>query len=493
MQVVSTDVSARRSPRGSRTRLRPALVALALPIAIALVVAAAAARPVAADQLAGEAAEDASGQPRLLVLALDGVPYRLARQVWESGAFEGWPGPRPLVSTFPSMTNVAFTALLTPLGAQPVRGYEVRHYDPRKNKVRGGGFASKKKSFAWKNLFDRISRGNFAKARIYLTPRAMTRAETDKVAKLVLGSRKEFLLAHVAATDMLMHFRGEEATLEALRQVAESIDELMRRHEEERGRPLRVVLLSDHGNVAGKIEVIADPIRAALEAAGLRPSKKLKRSEDVVVAAYGLVGYASFYSDPANAEIIATSLIEVDGVAFSAWLSGEREISVLSAEGLARIRWRDAPAGRRLQYERKQGDPLGLRGALDELEAEGRLDSDGFASREDWFEKTATAEDPDGVGRLADALGGVWVANPATVLAGLQAGYACGVRSVRIGAWFKGGHLEATHGGLDRDSSWGFFMDSLPVEDYPPVLRMDRALALFAKQQIADRDTGNVP
>jgi len=82
---------------------------------------------------AAEAAPAAANEePRVLVVALDGVPYRLLRQARENGAFEGWPEARPLVSTFPSMTNVAFTAMLTPLGAEPVRGYEIRHYDPDK-------------------------------------------------------------------------------------------------------------------------------------------------------------------------------------------------------------------------------------------------------------------------------------------------------------------------------------------------------------------------
>jgi len=270
-------------------------------------------------------ADPTDAEPRVLVLALDGVPYRLLQQARENGAFEGWPEVRPLVSTFPSMTNVSFTAMLSHLGAERVRGYEVKHYDPDKNRVHGGGFASKKKSFAWKSLFDVISKGNYAKARIYVTPRSMARAELQKVAKVVLESPKSFLLAHVASTDMLMHFVGDSAALEALEEAAQSVDELRLRHVEERGRPLRVILLSDHGNTFGKVEIAVDSMTKVLESAGLRMSKKLKRQQDVVLAAYGVVGYAAFFSDPENAEVLATSLLQPDAIAFTARNLGENQ------------------------------------------------------------------------------------------------------------------------------------------------------------------------
>jgi len=63
--------------------------------------------------------------PRTLVLALDGLSYRTFESARTLGAFEGWPEAVPMVSTFPSVTNVAFTALLHRFGAEPAEGYEV--------------------------------------------------------------------------------------------------------------------------------------------------------------------------------------------------------------------------------------------------------------------------------------------------------------------------------------------------------------------------------
>ena len=48
--------------------------------------------------------------------------------------------------------------------------------------------------------------------------------------------------------------------------------------------------------------------------------------------------------------------------------------------------------------------------------------------------------------------------NPATVLLSLGPRYAWGMIPTRVGATLLGGQQEGTHGGLDRDSSFAFFL-----------------------------------
>jgi len=423
------------------------------------------------------AADDSS--PRVLVLALDGIPFRVVERARQDGAFEGWPETRRLISTFPSMTNVAFTAILSPLGAEPVKGYEVRHYDPDLNRIHGGGFASKKKTFAWKDRFDVISRGNLDKAGIYMTPKSKALSEFDDVEKMVLESKSDLMLAHVAATDMVMHFHGDDGTVKLLAEIAERLDDLRQRHLEERGRPLRTILLSDHGNTSGKVHVITG-LRDAIRQAGLDPTKKLAGPDDVVLVAYGVVGYTVLFSDPVHAETLAVAMSAVEGVALSAFRSGDHEITVLSAEGRATVSWRTGPGGRRLAYEPRQGDPLKLRAILESMTADGLVDSDGYAGEDDWFDSSALADYPDGATRLVDSLAGRWVHNSATVIVSMEPGHASGVRSVIVGSWFKGGRLEGTHGGLDLESSSAFLLDSDPTRQDGPVVRAERALAEFS-------------
>ena len=76
----------------------------------------------------------------------------------------------------------------------------------------------------------------------------------------------------------------------------------------------------------------------------------------------------------------------------------------------------------------------------------------------DWLRATALAENPDALHRLVEAFTGDHLSNHATVLFSMRPGRAWGWKSAKAGSWLRGGHLEGTHGGLDRGSSVGFFL-----------------------------------
>jgi hypothetical protein len=84
---------------------------------------------------------------------------------------------------------------------------------------------------------------------------------------------------------------------------------------------------------------------------------------------------------------------------------------------------------------------------------------------------------PDPLRRLVDSLDGTFVGNPATVIYSLDPGYAMGIWSAHVGVRIKGGHLEGTHGGLDRDSSLGFYLTNVPEAPEGPAVPAARALA----------------
>jgi hypothetical protein len=417
-----------------------------------------------------------SAAPRTLVIALDGVPYRVVEQARQQGAFEGWPETRPLVSTFPSMTNVGFTAILEPLGARPIGGYERRYYDAELNKVWGSGQAASKKTvFAWTEYFQVKSRSYYDKARIYLAPRSKSLGELGDVEALALEAPTELMLAHVAATDSLTHLRGDEATVEVVVEMSRRIEALRRDHEQRHGRPLRIVLLSDHGNTTGKVSTVRG-IRDLLREAGLRPAKKLERPDDVVPVTYGVVGYGTLFLRPEHAEAAARAVLGHPGVQLAAWVSGAEEIRLAGPGGEAVIRWRDEGETRRLSYRDTVDDPLLLSEIVSGMEQDGLLDAKGYASAEAWFDTTASHEFPDPLTRIVDSITGTYVTNAATVIFSLAPGWGWGVPSARFGASMVGGKLEATHGGLDRESTWGFFLRSDPYPDTAAAVRADLAL-----------------
>ncbi len=414
--------------------------------------------------------------PRVVIISLDGVPFRTIEMAREQGAFGGWPTAVPLVSTFPSMTNVAFAAVYRPFGLGPISGYEMLHFDGDKNDTVGGGpVGYKKNAYGWRDYYHVMSRTTWQKRGTYFYPNRKVANTMEKLAQEVLQTDREVVVAHVGTTDPLAHFRGDDRVVQALLAISEALDDLRRRHREERDRELTFVLLSDHGNTSTKVR-FDDGIRDRLRDAGLRVNDSLKQPRDVVTPTYGVVSFGALFTAPENAETAARAVVGHNGINLGAWISEPGRIRVISAEHEAEIRWAGAYGARRIGYFPVDGDPLLLLPAVQRLREANAFDEDGLAGENLWFAESALEEFPDAPRRLIDGLEGTFVAHEATVLLSFEEGYAWGVFPARLAAHMLGG-LIGTHGGLDRVSSLGFFLTD--AEDYPegPAVRADRALA----------------
>jgi hypothetical protein len=300
-----------------------------------------------------------------------------------------------------------------------------------------------------------------------------------KVQEFAIEQPDEIMLALVSATDALTHFQGDAAIVRSLLEISEGIDEMRRLHLDRHGRELQLVMFSDHGNAEEKVRRTGG-FKQALRDAGLRPAKRLESPDQVVTVTYGMVGYGVLYVDQSNAERAARAMLGDRSVALAAWRVGDDELRLVTKSGEASIRWRDRPSRRELAYTSLRGDPLSMLETQNWMRAAGVMDDEGFASRDDWFEWRAFAEYPDAVSRLVDSLDGAWVSNSASVIFSLEPGYGWGVKAAQVGAWLRAGPLDATHGSLDRESSWGFFMTSDTDIETPRAVRADRALARWA-------------
>src|SRR5260370_31498817 len=76
-----------------------------------------------------------SSRPRRLLLCLDGVPHELIEAARSRGLFETFGAPTRLLSPFPTMTNVALSAMFR---ATPPAGYESLYFDRNARELRGG-------------------------------------------------------------------------------------------------------------------------------------------------------------------------------------------------------------------------------------------------------------------------------------------------------------------------------------------------------------------
>jgi hypothetical protein len=405
-----------------------------------------------------ECVPGSSEASRTFVLALDGVPFRVVERAREQGAFAGWPATSRLIAPFPSVTNVSFSEMLQPAGVGPAPGYEFSHFDRERNaKVNSSPFHYSERSFAWRDEFDAIGRTLGSKLAIYTHPRKKAKRELAEAEKALFESSEDLVLAHVGSTDALQHLRGDEATLQLLMQLDEWIPRLRRLHEERLDRPLRIVLLSDHGNTSGKIDG-ARGFKRRLRKAGLNVAGSLETDKDVVTTTFGVVSYGALFLAPEQAERAARAVADHQAVAFAVWSSGPRELSLVSVEGNATIHWRDRRGRREFAYRTLDGDPLKLEPIVSSLAVESLLDADGFADGRDWLLHSASADYPDAPYRLVESLTGDHLVNHASVLFSLRPGRSWGWKSAKAGSWLRGGHLEGTHGGLDHDSSAGFFL-----------------------------------
>jgi hypothetical protein len=412
---------------------------------------------------------------RTLALAVDAVSWRVALQAVSAGGFTGWTRPTALVSPFPSLTHVAFARLFEPFGSGPANGYEVRYFDSDANRMAGGNPLTYRSDVPpWGELFDSPRHGVAAKAVNYVSsPRAVL-AEFDAVAAEALESSRDVMLMYIGATDGVAHLYEDDGLVEVMLALDIRLAELQEQHRSRRGGPLRVVLFSDHG--CGRAPVrYAESLRRLLGEAGLAVVERLDGPGDIVAPMFGIVNYgALFAGSPGAAASAAQAAASHPAVDLSAYAE-EGGVIVLTCQGRARIEQREGPDGRWFRYAPSGADVLACADAARRLAETGRVDANGFAHEDDWFELTWQGSYPDPLRRLVDALTGDRVASRADVLLSLDPGRSWGWRSAYAGSRFRGG-LKGTHGGLDRGSSLGFLMVNEDGADLPRAVPAHRAL-----------------
>jgi len=410
------------------------------------------------------AATSAAERPRLLVIAIEAIPYDAAA-LWtdpertDPPLFGGLAGPVPVVSTFPSTSSLAFTGMFAPLGLPPAPGYEVRWFDRAAGRLRGGGPVSvRRRPFGWKSVFDYEIEGLGRKGIGYGWPDRYAPREIDRMLAAFRASDADPFFGYLSLPDALAHHGGPDALLAALRHLDRGLDAA--RAAEPRG--LSVVIFSDHGVAGGeRLANVRRAVRRALRAAGLRIHRRLRRPGDVVLIPYGLLSSLIAFTRPGGERAAAAALAGAPGVELCAHPAGEGRWAVLGGGGEAAIERR---ADGRYRYLALTGDPLGYepiaRALARERAGAGGDPDGGWHPAEAWLAASLDARFPDAPRRIAT--GFELVANPASVLCSLAPGHSYGSAWTELGARVSLGGLRWTHGGLRRGDSLGFVMTDLP-------------------------------
>ena len=398
-------------------------------------------------------------RPRRLLLCLDGVPHRLIGEAKTRGLFDSFGPPTRLLSPFPTMTNVALSAML---GASPPQGYESLYFDRKAGELRGGI-----RKYLGRRTPDKIPSSYMDdldyqeplpfEFLIYVAPEKVWRTDMQRFReRFRTAPQTRDYFAFLKATDGLLHAQGPSRLAVAL----ESLDRILREIQQYCGDETEIVMFSDHGmNLEENRRV---DLATNLRRQGYRVVSRFSdaREREVSVPAFGLCSYAAAYcGDPGVVPDVARALVEVEGVDFVVYKNGN-EVALKSSRGDAGIERSENS----FRYTATSGDPLELQ----------NLDHQDFVSDEAWFEETKAHRYPDALANIHASLFSPRVKQTADILISLRDGYYYG--------WSPFGRfvrLAATHGNALQSSSNAFVMST--HRELPAFVRADEAKAILRK------------
>lgn len=414
-------------------------------------------------------AQSGPGQtrPRRLLLCLDGVPHALIESAKNRGLFDSFGNPTRLLSPFPTMTNVALSAMF---GASPPAGYESLYFDRGAKRLLGGV-----RKYVGRRTPDKIPSSYMDtldyqeplafEFLIYVAPETVWRADMRRFhERFRAAPQTRDYFAFLKATDGLLHAQGPERLNVAL----ESLDKIINDIRSFCGSETEIVLFSDHGMNLEENKRVG--VVAHLQRKNLNVTSELTNgSRAVSIPAFGLCSYIAVYC--ADGDLIpetAEALIEVPGVDFVVFRDGARVV-LKSSRGAARIERTEPDA---YKYLATGGDPLELHTTIQNLQHEHKINDQGFVTAQDWFEKTNKHRYPNAVVNLHKSLCTPRVQHTADILVSLHDGYYYG--------WSPFGkfvRLAATHGNALASSSNAFLMST--YRSFPECVRADDAKPLL--------------
>jgi hypothetical protein len=382
---------------------------------------------------ARESALSADGLPQRLVLALDGIPYDVFADLQKQGHFAGFGPAARMVSTFPSLSDVAFAEIG---GEEPPEGYQNMRFDPQRNRVVGNTLASLSSRQHPSLIADSENHSSVHRMVGYMAAYNMAVHDLRQIARDLLLSDKQTYVAYLEQSDAVLHVEGRPGAERFLLQVDAVLQDLQKRVRERSGRELLVDIVSDHGSTMVKGQVL--PIEKVLRQCDFRRGNRLGDSRQVAYSLAGIIGSVAITTAPEHVDEAARCLAAADGVDLVAVDRGD-SVGVLNAQGEAQLRPLDANLAR-YEYRVLRGDPLGL---VPDAIAPATREFDEAAL----FQATRDSARPDPIDRLWRAF------QPSPILVSLADGREAGNSSVRALARVRG--RAGTHGSMTRLASLG--------------------------------------
>ena len=385
------------------------------------------------------------GVPLRLVLALDGIPFDLFREAQEKGCFASFGSASRMVSTFPSLSDVAFSAIG---GTEPPDGYQIMRFDRETGRVVGNTMGALGGAEHAHLPADSRVHGTWHRMMGYMVSARMAMHDLNLIEEDMLASDKATFVGYLEDTDMLMHVHGHDEGLVFLERLDVSLNDLCAEVRTRTGRDLAIDIVSDHGSTMQRGRVVG--VEKVLGECGFSRAKRLETDDDVAYSLAGIIGSVAITSAPGEADEIAVCLAPAEGVDLVAWQGGKNVVKVRSTDGVAEISLVSAEP-ETYSYRMLEGDPLAL-GESAGIAPDAPRPVIATFVEADLFRSTLDAERPDPLRRLWRAFHGA-VKEPSDVLVSLSDGYEAGNRTVRSLARLRG--RSGTHGSMTRLASLG--------------------------------------
>ena len=412
--------------------------------------------------------------PARLVLALDGIAYRDLKALqagvtctnfwgkqFQRHAFTAAEGYFPvsrMVSTFPSLSDIAWTDIF---GDRPLPGYQRIYFSTAANaEIYTSDIST---TMEYERQMDWQVESGFRRGMGYLFPMHAYEYEIGQMSENFwkTTSTSTNYYAYVRASDDAQHLDRDIFAM--LGRLDQELQDLRARYRAREGRDLQIVILSDHGhNHAGRGRRVE--VRSFLEQAGYRLAQSIVSPKDVVLPDGGIESWVEIHNAPAETEKLAQLLCHLQGVDVltAPVIDQTNKFLVLNSKSeRAVIDWN--PANNSFRYSTGNGDPINYRPVVEALARNHQLDADGFATAADWLAATVTNRYPLALERMVRGLTRNTL-NPATILISLDNHYVNDGWLVQQGSRLV--PCGSTHGGLDDLNSDGILLSNFaPTHD----------------------------
>ena len=380
------------------------------------------------------------------VIALDGIPFHLLQQLYDEGLFRLFHRPAKVVSTFPSMTDLAFSQLF---GSDLPYGFEALWYERDRDRVVGGNMAYlAEKNAPWQKMVGYRVNMVYDAVGYAVGPGWLFRQELSGIEALFNRTKTGTAVGYSVGAATVGTRQGEAGIIKCLRRTDHLCEKLMF---ENRGR-CHITVLADHGHNLKASEYFQ--MSKALKSLGFNATSKLAAPNDVICIEFGLVTYSAMYTDhPAKLADALVTLPQVNLVMYRDRTNDT--IVVRNAADSARI----SRTQTGYTYRTETGDPLELNAIVARLTAEGKVAQDGSIDDAALLQATADHVYPDALARIYQAFYGL-AKHPPDLVATIRDGRFCGASNLAGSV-----DVASTHGSLNAINSVTFVMSTIrPID-----------------------------